>query len=463
MDHDSKVIKIFNPKDGDLEEVAFLTQFAKGLNESGDNESAIENILKAIKINPDDPYLHYLQGNFLLSLHNYQDAVACYDKSLAIIPSSPEVKMNRDFAISKLKEIAEKYYIDSDYANAARSYDALTKILPNDPEINLKLNICFFKLVCNLNLHEMLPPSEELNQKAYSGNMIVIHMKIADIKISPDRLYVCATGSNAAGDMITGFYCMQKYPPTVRWDLIVSSYKLSIATLMLSRFPRKPEYIYVCEDSWANYEISRNNGYLNGFQGVQPHMNGTGLLNLILNPAIPPKGFEMDEKDAEFWGNYFRSLDSGVDSMDIPKKIALFFPRARSYKISNPLNFEVIVNPLFKLGCQEIYTNVHQKNDEVVPGTKPLSLRFDQLLEMIYNSDREVFLVGVLTGVFEILKFSKQKAVILRDTTQPGEAFAQNRISNLFNNLDLLELDFDHQGYVNGTSWSDCCLDHFAK
>ena len=463
MDTDSKEIKIFHPKDGDAEEVVFLTQLAKGLSESGDNETAIETILKAIIINPNDPYLHYLQGNFLLNFQKYQDAIASYDKALAIIPSSPEVKLNRDFAISKLKEIADKFYNDRDYANAARSYDALDKTLPHNPDINFKLNICFFKLVCNLNLDEMLPPSAESNQKAYTGNMIIINVKIGDIKISPDRLYVCATGANAAGDMITGFYCMQKYPPKVRWDLIVSSYKLSIATLMLSRFPRKPEYIYVCEDSWANYEISRNNGYINGFQGVQPHMNGTGLLNLILNPAMPPKGFEMDVSDAECWSNYFRSLDSGVESMNIPKKIALFFPRARSYKITNPLNFEVIVNPLFKLGCQEIYTNVHLQYDEVVPGTKPLSLRFDQLLEMIYNPDRQVFLVGVLTGVFEILKFSNQKAVILRDITQPGEAFAQNRISNLFNTLKLLELDFDQQGYVNGTSWSEYCLDHFVK
>ena len=447
----------------EAKQIAFLTQKARALSEVGDIKSALETVRAAILINSNDPFLHYLHGNFLLTPENYHEAIACYDRALSLIPGSPEVKQNRDYAVAKLRVLAETYFHEGDYKKATKSFDVLNKILPTDQDIQIKLQICFFKLVCNGNLTQMPLPSMASKQKAYAGNMIIIKIKIDDIKILPDRLYVCATGANAAGDMITGFYCMQKYPPKVRWDLIVSNYKLSIATLMLSKFSRKPEYIYVCEDRWANYEISRNNNYLPGFQGVLPYMNGTGLLNLILNPAQPPLGFEMNAADGEFWSSYFRSLDSGVELMDIPNKIVLLFPRARSYSIANPLNFDEIIDPLLKLGCQEIYTNVHLNTDEVVPGTKPLALRFDQLLELIYSPDREVFLVGVLTGIFEILKFSEQKAVILRDLGQPGNAFSQNRISNMFNNLKLLELDFDQHGLINGTTLSDSCLQHFTK
>ena len=176
MNHQSSKNDPSSNKGGDTDDVAILTQKAKDLSEVGDIQHALETIVTAVKIRPDDPYLHYLQGNFLLSQKAYQEAIACYDKTLAIVPASPGVEVNRDYAILKLKEIAEAYYQNRDYANAVRCFEDLKKLIPQDTGVDIRFNFSQFNRVCNTNLYEMAPPSKDSNIKAYTGNMIVISL-----------------------------------------------------------------------------------------------------------------------------------------------------------------------------------------------------------------------------------------------------------------------------------------------
>ena len=81
----------------------FRSWFIRGaeLGILGRHTEALASFDKAIAINPDDPYAWNFRGVALHELGRYTEAVASYNKAIAINPDYSEVKQNRKMALKK--------------------------------------------------------------------------------------------------------------------------------------------------------------------------------------------------------------------------------------------------------------------------------------------------------------------------------------------------------------------------
>jgi len=69
------------------------------------------------------PELHYNRGNTLVALRRFDDAVASYDKALALKADYASAYNNRGFALQQLERFAE----------AIASYDRVLALQPDHP------------------------------------------------------------------------------------------------------------------------------------------------------------------------------------------------------------------------------------------------------------------------------------------------------------------------------------------
>jgi tetratricopeptide (TPR) repeat protein len=85
---------------------------------------AVASYDKALALRPDDPSTHYNRGNALMQLGRYEGASASYDSAISLRPDYAEAYSNRGNALMELKRAQE----------ALASFDAAIALKPDYAE-----------------------------------------------------------------------------------------------------------------------------------------------------------------------------------------------------------------------------------------------------------------------------------------------------------------------------------------
>ena len=91
----------------------------------GQFEEAIASWDKALALKPDNSESWYNRGLALANLERFEEAVASWDKTLDLQPENTEAWYNRAVALKKIKRFTE----------AIASYDKIIALKPDDPNL----------------------------------------------------------------------------------------------------------------------------------------------------------------------------------------------------------------------------------------------------------------------------------------------------------------------------------------
>jgi tetratricopeptide (TPR) repeat protein len=80
-------------------------------------------IRSAVKIKPNYPEALYNLGNFLSQLRRYDEAIACYDQALALVPTLGVAHANRGSSLLEIRA----------YVDALLSFEMALAIDPKAP------------------------------------------------------------------------------------------------------------------------------------------------------------------------------------------------------------------------------------------------------------------------------------------------------------------------------------------
>jgi tetratricopeptide (TPR) repeat protein len=122
--------------DGWHENVDLRLNFARALEDVGDNERALEELAAAARLRAKDATIHAAAGQVLLKLSRPSVALIAYEEALAIQPANLEALIGSGAALTQLQrpdEAIEKYRlalkVDPRNADARNSIEKLTEVL----------------------------------------------------------------------------------------------------------------------------------------------------------------------------------------------------------------------------------------------------------------------------------------------------------------------------------------------
>ncbi|MEO0574714.1 MAG: tetratricopeptide repeat protein [Pseudomonadota bacterium] len=117
-------------------EVTPKVSYAGFLTWSGDSDSAIVQMQRAIELDPLNPELHYWLGGYYAESDRVSDALAAYDRSLELEPDQPNV-------YSSYAVLAEEA---GDYVSALQYMTRAAELDPADPELPGSIAIMLYEL-----------------------------------------------------------------------------------------------------------------------------------------------------------------------------------------------------------------------------------------------------------------------------------------------------------------------------
>jgi len=129
--------------------------------ELGENDKAIEEYDKAIKIDPNNVVIYSNKGIALKNLGKYEEAIQEYDKALAIDPNYARAWYNKSCDLApmgniddSLKNLEQAIRLDKSYIESART-DKDFDSIRNDKRFKKLIllygaRICFLKNMLNM-------------------------------------------------------------------------------------------------------------------------------------------------------------------------------------------------------------------------------------------------------------------------------------------------------------------------
>lgn len=241
------------------------------------------------------------------------------------------------------------------------------------------------------------------------------------------------------GDTFNALIHSEKTLRNMRYGLIVRKTHYDLVETILNNFLSKPEIIYVCDDEvilnkWAT------SGGVGVYRGPVPKYINPGLYILWADPSDWDYCNSLTVEDQIRWQTYFSSIKT---SIDLPSMAFIFFTSAVTHQ-GTSIDFKFFANHLLSLGVSRdlIFinsaANSHLYGDEEIHGFKTLLLSHKDIIGNVYRLAGRVMLIGVRSGMFDIMRFSESFAYVSHDLN-----FIRNtpgwRMMVLKNNYHLYE------------------------
>jgi hypothetical protein len=258
-------------------------------------------------------------------------------------------------------------------------------------------------------------------------------------EVTLDRTSLNVILGYGTGDTFNALIHLQKYPPKVPYTLIIKSPQKNLVEFMLRLFSRSPEKV-VAIKYWKHDFSVRLAAHFPGIpfaRGFEANSNRHGFLDLWQNPFNYQRVAPLHDADIR---RIVEVFSSGEPPLTIPPRSAVLFVSAGANFSGFIPKWSRIGRVLKGLGIPEVYVNrsgVPEYGSEDIEGLTPLDLNHSELIRLLY-SPSDIRIVAVRSGVLDILRFSRKKALVLYQPN-PSGIFETCRFGLLKHNLDLIE------------------------
>lgn len=272
--------------------------------------------------------------------------------------------------------------------------------------------------------------------------MILRYISPSAIKFESKKLYLILNAS--LGDTFNALLYLCSAPPKAPYELILKKDHLNAASLLLARYERKPEVVNILETQDGNFPlfIMQVNSEFKLQRGFIPHPNLTGPLILWCMPDEYHQRIPLSEHDLNEWRLHFSRL---TPPLDIRNNSIIFF-RSRGLNPEYFPDFEKLAAQIKTSVNASLYANVsniHHYGPESIPGVESVSPTVDQLIALAYSDEMVVSFVGLKSGMFDIMRFSKQALVPFYDDHQL--LWDRMRLVSMQNSAPHLELRYQRE------------------
>lgn len=258
-----------------------------------------------------------------------------------------------------------------------------------------------------------------------------------ELVLNPRSLYMCF--GYGTGDTFNAMIHLAKATPLREYELIIKAPQLNLVLFLLGHFSQQPRVIHSVEywkHDFAPQFMHVNPG-IAFVRGVEPNAVRNGVIDFWHNPFNYQKIIPLEEDDFRSWQAYFRAVPPKVE---LPDGAVVIFQTAGANFNQYIPDWTRMVRTLKACGVEHVYVNqsgVSEYGDEGIVGATPLSLPHDELVRT-FSSARRHSIVSVRSGVLDILRFCRQRALVLYQP-QPSGIFETCRFGLLRHEFDLIE------------------------
>lgn len=272
--------------------------------------------------------------------------------------------------------------------------------------------------------------------------MNITHINIVnEINIEKNVLYVAFC--YGTGDTFTALFHLKNSDINVNYKIICKHAHLDIVRLMVGLLKSPP--IEIIDVSHFYYDIdylliSKFRNITRIIKGIDKELLEEGLLICWHDPINYMKYVPVGLEDTEELREHFLNFETHEPAVNVPENSVLLFQK-QSYTSNIYPKLGKIIPVLRELGYNDIFYNssgIPHYGDEAVSHALPLSTSIMQLVHLCYSLNTKITLLGLRSGIFDLLRFSRQRAFILYDT-DPSWLFDKFRLGVLQHNLDLYE------------------------
>jgi hypothetical protein len=259
-----------------------------------------------------------------------------------------------------------------------------------------------------------------------------------EVTVNRDHLYLIL--GYGTGDTFNALIHLQKYPPSIPYSLIIKNPQKNLVRFILNIFAKKPLYVLSIK-YWKHdfsVKIAQHFPTVTFARGFEVNSSRVGFIDLWLNPSNYQKIAPLNDQDIINIIEAFGKTKSNIKLA--PNSTVLFITAGENFSQFVP-NWRRIADVLTQCGLPDVYVNrsgVNEYGSEEIEGITPLDLNHSDLISLFYSQEN-INIVGVRSGVLDILRFSKQKALVLYQP-KPSGIFETCRFGLLKNNLDLIEV-----------------------
>lgn len=255
------------------------------------------------------------------------------------------------------------------------------------------------------------------------------------------------------GDTFNALVHLAKAPPQVPYSLIIKKPQLDLVLFLLELFQARPTSL-LSVDYWQHdfaLQVSSRFPSLGIQRKFEPLMKDSGLVACWASPSQYNKILPHSEADIEAIRAYFAQIRPPTA---LPAGAVLLFPTAGTQFSEYRPNWGAMVSQLKQLGAENIFVNVSgikEYGDEHIDGATPITLSHRELIGLAHNS-LDLKIIGVRSGVLDILRFCDARALILYQRVPEG-IFETCRFGLIPNRMDIVEAiclhhSPEHQDYV---------------
>lgn len=259
----------------------------------------------------------------------------------------------------------------------------------------------------------------------------------AELSLDPQVLYLCF--GYGTGDTFNAMVHLAKATPLRDYELIIKAPQLNLVLFLLGHFGQKPSVIHSVKywkHDFAPQFMPVNPGV--GFaRGVEPNAVRSGVIDFWHNPFNYQKIIPLEEADFKSWQTYFSALPP---AQPLPDGSVVIFQTAGANFSQYIPDWARMVRTLKSAGVEHVYVNqsgVSEYGYEGIVGATPLTLAHDELVRTFCSPHRHS-IVSVRSGVLDILRFCKQRALVLYQP-EPSGIFETCRFGLLRHEFDLIE------------------------
>lgn len=249
--------------------------------------------------------------------------------------------------------------------------------------------------------------------------------------------------AHSTGDTFNGLVQFLKVLPLCEFSLIIKKQQFELVEFILRLSQKKPVNIFIYDHFPNDFTMkffSENNKIIYGGYGYFPYISQAGIYNWGHSSFEDKRVNQLNTNDVQVIANHFVTHSPKIE---IPDDSVILFPNYGTGKLD--IKWHTISNHILQKYGYKVFCNASGKTEypnEAIHGVDTLEISQLELLANLYYK-KNIKLLGVRSGIFDLLRFCSLKMLILYmdEVVWRGyKAFEVNNISQMYYPTDVFEL-----------------------